>query len=90
MHSPRGVLHDGPEDRIDVGNIGDPRSIDGNRQPGGAGTDAKKDKRFQSVREMQAPDKPQTVHSASNRKDHDCSRKGPPGESGAWHKAKVE
>lgn len=49
-------LGEGPEDRIDVANIGDPRGIDSNRQPGRAGNDSKKDKRIQSVREGQARD----------------------------------
>ena len=66
-----GLLGDGPEDRIDVGNIGDPRGMDRNRQPGRAGNDSEKDKRIQSVRERQARDKPQAVPSALNRKDHD-------------------
>ena len=56
---------------MDVGNIGDPRSIDGKRQPGLAGGDAKKDDGFQSARQGQAPEKPQAVRSASNRKEHD-------------------
>lgn len=66
-----GLLCDGPEDGMDVGNIGDPRGIDGKRQPGLACGDSKKHKRFQPVRERQAPEKPQAVCSASNRKDHD-------------------
>jgi hypothetical protein len=71
------ALGDGPEDRIDVGNIGNPRGIDSNRQPGCAGHDPKQDKRLQkdtriqSVQEGQAWDKPQAVYSAPNRKDHD-------------------
>jgi len=67
----KGLLADGPEDRIDVGNIGDPRGMDRNRQPGRAGNDSKNDKRVQSVRERQARDKPQAVHPALTRKDHD-------------------
>jgi hypothetical protein len=91
-----GLRADSPEDRIDVGNIGNPRGIDSNRQPGHAGSDSKKDKRLQkdtpiqSVQEVQARDKPQAVHSAPNRKDHDRCHNGPQGESGTWHEAKGE
>ena len=56
---------------MDVGDIGDPRGIDGKREPGLAGGDSKKDKRFQCARQGQAPEKPQAVRSASNRKEHD-------------------
>jgi hypothetical protein len=72
-----GLRADSPEDRVDVGNIGNPRGIDSNRQSGRAGNDSKKDKllqkdtRIQSVQEGQARDKPQAVHSAPNREDHD-------------------
>jgi hypothetical protein len=45
--------------------------MDRNRQPSRAGHDSKKDKRIQSVREGQARDKPQAVHPAPNRNDHD-------------------
>lgn len=70
------LLSDGPEDRVDINNIGDPRGIDGNRQPRRAGDDSEKDKwipgkRHQSVQGRQARDKPQAVHLAPNRKDHD-------------------
>ena len=85
-----GLLGDGPEDRIDVGNIGDPRGMDGYREPGRAGDDSEKDKGIQSVRERQARDKPQAVPSALNREDHDRCRNGPQGESRAWHQAKGE
>lgn len=56
---------------MDVGDIGDPRGIDGKREPGLAGGDSKKDKRFQCARQGQAPEKPQAVPLASNRKEHD-------------------
>ena len=39
--------------------------------PAAPANDSEKDKRIQSVREGQARDKPQAVHSAPNRKDHD-------------------
>ena len=71
MLLPLGLRADGPENRMDVGNIGDPRGLDRNRQPGRAGNDSDKDKRIQSVREGQARYKPQAVHPAANRKDHD-------------------
>jgi hypothetical protein len=38
------LLGDGPEDRIDIGNVGNPRGVDSDRQPGRAGDDAKKNK----------------------------------------------
>ena len=62
---------------MDVDNIGDPRGIDGNRDSGRPGNDAKKDKRLQqdtrirSSREAQARNKSQAVASAPNSKDHD-------------------
>ena len=65
------VLGESPQDGIDVGNIGDPRGVDSNRQPGRAGNDAKKDKRTRSVWVRQAWDKLQASHSAPNHKEHD-------------------
>src|SRR5262249_42756779 len=91
-----GLLGDGPEDRIDIGNIDNPRGIDGNRQPGRAGNDSKKDKwleqdpRIQSAQEGEGRDKWQAVHPAPDRKDHDCHRSGSHAEGGAWHQAKSE
>ena len=61
---------------MDVDNIGDPRGIDSNRDPGRPGNDAKEDKRLQqdtqipSTREAQARDKSQAVGSAASGKDH--------------------
>jgi hypothetical protein len=85
-----GLLGDSPEDRVDVRDIGDPRGIDRNSQPGRAGNDSKKDKQIQSVPDRQARDKPQAVPSALNRKDHGRCRNGPRGEGGTWHQAKGE
>jgi hypothetical protein len=71
------LLGDSPEDRIDVDNIGNPRGIERNRQPGRAGNDSNEDKRLQKdtriqfVQERRARDKPQAVHAAPNGKDHD-------------------
>jgi glycosyltransferase involved in cell wall biosynthesis len=65
------LLADSPEDRIDVGNIDYPRSIDGNREPDRAGHDSKEDERVQPARESQARDDPQAVHPALNRQGHD-------------------
>ena len=56
---------------MDVGDIDDPRGLDRNRYAGRAGNDPKKDKRIQSVQEGEARDKPQAVHPAPDRKDHD-------------------
>jgi glycosyltransferase involved in cell wall biosynthesis len=65
------LLADSTEDRIDVGNIDDPRGIDGNRHPGRTGNGSKEDKRVQSARKRQARDEPQAAHPALNRKGHD-------------------
>ena len=82
------MLGDRPEDRIDVGDIGDPRGIDGNRKPCRTGNDAKKDKRIQPARERQAREKRPTVRSAPDRKDHGCRRNGSQSEGRTWHQAK--
>src|SRR5215471_11259214 len=81
---------DSPENRIDVGNIGDPRGMEGNRQPAQACNDSEEDKRIQFVRERQARDKPPSVLPALSREDHDCGLNGPQSESGAWHHAKAK
>jgi hypothetical protein len=70
------LLSDGPEDGMDNGNTGDPRGIDGNRQPRRAGDEPKKGKRIpgkrnQSAQGRQTRDKRQAVRSAPNREDHD-------------------
>jgi acetylornithine deacetylase/succinyl-diaminopimelate desuccinylase-like protein len=41
-----GSLGESPEDRMDIGDIGDPRGTEGNRQPGRAGHDSEQDKRI--------------------------------------------
>ena len=81
---------------MDVDNIGDPRGINSNRQPGRARNDAKKDKRLQqgtripSTREAQARDNWQALVLAPNRKDHGCCRKGPQGEGGTRHEEEIK
>jgi hypothetical protein len=49
-----GLLGDGPEDRVDVGNIGNPRGIDSNREPDRAGNESKKDEWLQKDTRIQS------------------------------------
>ena len=61
---------DSPENRIDVGNVGDPGGMDGDGQPGRAGDDAEQDERIQPMRDGQPRDKPQAGHPAPDRQEH--------------------